>query len=152
MFMTYFSGFLIVIRWLESFKGNILEKCSSFSDVLANFRAILILLSFKLSNFRNFRACSYPWHYWDPILATTSQQLKWSLQLKYVYRDSLLSIPRKIHRFSLNVFSFKEAFQGFKSLRIVFLWQNNSFFPPPGEIHIVWILIIVRILPQVSPS
>ena len=47
------------------------------------------------------------WHYWDPISATTRQQLKRSLQLKYVYRDSLLSILWKERpRFSLNVFSF----------------------------------------------
>ena len=41
-------------------EGNSLEKFSNLSDLLVKFNAIFILCSFKLSNFSNFRASSYP--------------------------------------------------------------------------------------------
>ena len=63
LFTKYLSWFLFVIRCLGLFRGNILEKFSIFSDFFAKFRAILSLLSIKLSKFMfrrdNKKECSY---------------------------------------------------------------------------------------------
>ena len=81
-FTTYFFGFLVFIECRFSFKGNRGEKISCLIDFFANFRAILILLSLKLSIFMKSRASSYPW-YLVPIITLMAAFCTLSISLQF---------------------------------------------------------------------
>ena len=65
------------------------------------------------------------WHYWDPMSATTIVQ----------HRIKICFKPKPIHCIAF---------------AIMIGLGNQSIFPPTRR-NIVWILIIIRILPQLSP-
>ena len=65
------SGFLVLIVWIPACFGKKLEKFSFLTDFFANFKAFFSLLSWRLSNLRNFSDLEYP-SYLFPIISLTA--------------------------------------------------------------------------------